>query len=99
MTLAWRGVACRRAVWRSGVATLSIMLGWPVATPEAQAQAPNEQELPPVVVTATRAPRLAPKRTTARPAPATAAAVPQTANEKASDAAPANAASEVSLSR
>ena len=78
---------------------MSIALGWPIAMPEAQAQTPEVQELPPIVVTATRAPRQAPKRTTARPAPATTVAAPQTANEKASDAAPANAASEVVLPR
>jgi len=82
--------------------TLSIALGWPIAMPEAQAQTPKEQELPPVVVTAPRAPRQAPKRTTAQPkqpAPATTVAAPQTASEPASGAAPSAAASEVTLSR
>jgi outer membrane receptor protein involved in Fe transport len=70
--------------------------------PEAQAQAPKEQELPPVVVTAPRPARQAPKRTTtpqARPAAATTVAAPQTASEPASAAALSAAASEVTLSR
>src|SRR5262245_58258440 len=102
MTVTWRAVACRRVTWRGGVATLGIALAWPIAIPEALAQTPREQELPPVVVTAPRAPRQAPKRTTAQPkrtAPATTVAAPQTASEPASGAAPSAAASEVTLSR
>src|SRR5262249_8512938 len=72
----------------------------PAAIPAAHAQQNDVQELPPVVVTAPRAPRPAPKRTTARPAtPATTVAAPQTASEPASSTAPSAAASEVSLSR
>ena len=105
MTVAWRSVAWRRAAWRrlawrAGLATLSIALGWPTAVPQAQAQTPNEQELPPIVVTAPRPTRQAPKRTTARPAaPATAAVAPPTTSEPANGAAPSAAASEVTLSR
>jgi len=82
------------------VAAFGILLGWPVAIPQAQAQTPNQQELPPVVVTAPRPARQAPKRTAARPAPApaTTVAAPQTASEPASGAAPSAAASEATLS-
>jgi outer membrane receptor protein involved in Fe transport len=79
------------------VATLSVVLGWPIAMPEAQAQSAPEQELPPVVVTAPRTPRQAPTRITVRPARVTTETVPKP--EKANDAAPAIAASEISLSR
>src|SRR5437867_6928274 len=95
MTVASRRVACR------GGAALSVVLGWPAATPSAYAQEPPVQELPPVVVTAPP-PRQArtPARTTARPKPAETEAAPQTAPTPNSEApAPTATASELSLSR
>jgi len=84
-------------MWRSSVAALSIVLGWPAALPSGYAQEPHVQELPPVVVTAP-APRQAraPARTTARPKRVETEASPQTATEPAT---PTAAASELSLSR
>src|SRR5215510_918549 len=93
-------VASRKVGWRSGAAALSVVLGWPTAMPEAQAQSGPAVELPPIVVTAPRPSRQAPKRTTARPAPARTETAPQTVSEPATQAAaPAAAASELSLSR
>jgi outer membrane receptor protein involved in Fe transport len=101
VTIVLRKGSSRCVARRRGVAAFAILLGWPIAIPEAQAQTPNQQELPPIVVTAPRPARQAPKRTTARPAPApaTTVAAPQTASEPASGAAPSAAASEITLSR
>src|SRR5882672_1939793 len=103
MTVAWRRVACRRlarrgAAWRSGVATLSIALGWPAAIATAHAQENPEQELPPVVVTARKPVRQAPARRTVQPQPTmTQPAAPTTTTTETN--APTAAASEVVLSR
>jgi len=94
MTVSWR-----RVTRRTGVAALGIGLSWPIVMPEAQAQSGPAVELPPIVVTAPRPLRQAPKRTTARPAPAQIETA-RTATEPATQAAaPAAAASELTLSR
>jgi outer membrane receptor protein involved in Fe transport len=94
MTVAWRRVACRRTAWRSGVATLSIVL----AMPTAHAQESPEQELPPVVVTARKPVRQAPARRTVQSQPtATQPAAASTATTETN--APTAAASEIVLPR
>jgi len=87
-------------LWRVGTATLSIVLGWPAAMSDVQAQSLPEQELPPVVVTAPRPSRQAPARPPARPKPVeTETATATAAPTATATAAPTAAASEVSLSR
>jgi outer membrane receptor protein involved in Fe transport len=93
MTVAWRRVACRRTAWRSGVATLSIVL----AMPTAHAQESPEQELPPVVVTAPKPVRRALARRTVQPQPTATQPVAVSTATTETDA-PA-AASEVVLPR
>src|SRR5258705_7795446 len=95
MTVAWRRVACRRTAWRSGVATLSIVL----AIPTAQAQENPEQELPPVVVTAPKPVRQAPARRTVQSQPTQTQPVASTSTAPAETAALTAAASEVVLPR
>jgi len=81
------------------VATLSIALGWPAATPTAHAQESPIQELPPVVVTARKPVRQAPARRTVHPQPTATQPAASTSTTPAETAAPTAAASEVVLSR
>src|SRR4029450_11375453 len=95
MTVSWRSVVRRR-----GVAVFGTVLGWAIAMPEAQAQQAPAQELPPVVVTAPPPRQARPARTTARPKQVATGAPTQTTTAPAGEpAAPAPAASELSLSR
>ena len=94
MTVAWGRVARRK-----GVATLSVVLGWPVAMPAAHAQQNSVQELPPVVVTAPKPVRHAPAQRTVRAGPNTIQPPASPSTTPAEPTAPSAAASEVTLSR
>src|SRR5262249_55109126 len=109
VTVAWRRAACRRVVrrgearrsaaWRSGVATLSIALGWPAATPAASAQESPEQELPPVVVTARKPVRQTSARRTVQPQQTATQPAAPASSTTTETAAPTAAASEAVLPR